>query len=85
METLTKDHPRWPHFIDLLDEAIKRGTRYDHTFTRMILSGMSNIDVEASLKWMQDHGGCCDVEVSLSVDGPFGDWTGHSHSNEIRR
>ena len=67
---MTTDNPKWPLFVDLLDKALEHGCPHDHRFTVMALSNFEGIDVEASLQWIKDHGGCCcDCEVLMNVEG----------------
>ena len=43
-----------------------------HALTKRVLTLMRHVDVEASIDFYEQHGGCCDCEVMLNVVKKFG-------------
>jgi hypothetical protein len=39
-----------------------------HRYAKEIMAKMGNVDVEASLKFFEEHGGYCDCEILFNVD-----------------
>lgn len=82
-QILTPDHERWNEFIDLLsgpqyvnfdsDEMGGNVTWNCNGSTRKpqataILKTMPEFDLEATLRYFDEHGGHCDCEVCFNVD-----------------
>jgi uncharacterized protein DUF2695 len=42
-----------------------------HALTKRVLALMGDVDVEASIKFFEGHGGFCDCEVMLNVVWKF--------------
>ena len=67
LEVLTPESPRWDQFADrLADVALP----CDHSFrlAKQIMADMGNIDIPASVRFFEEHGGYCDCEIMLNVD-----------------
>ena len=39
-----------------------------HRYAKKVMADMGNVDVEASLKFFEEHGGYCDCEILFNVD-----------------
>jgi hypothetical protein len=81
-EIMTPQHPRWDEFVDLLEgpegcniHKTGQGPQWncdgnDKPLTRAILAKhFPEVDIEATMKFFNDHGGYCDCEIPLNV-GP---------------
>lgn len=81
-ETMTPDHPRWQEFVTRLNGPegcnfheeedgtvtwLCKGGR-DKSYATAILERMGTIDIEASLRHFEEHGGYCDCEVLFNCD-----------------
>ncbi len=73
---MTPDHKNWTKFIILL--SAKMGSvadsNCDNTLNRPIATNLlknviDNVDVERSLEYMAQQGGCCDCEILMNVNG----------------
>lgn len=75
---MTPEHSNWDDFVERLEGPegcdfegggntwkCRGGT--DKTFATAILTDMG-MDVEASLKYFEKHGGYCDCEILFNVD-----------------
>ena len=76
---MNPSHPRWHEFRIMLQgkdgcnfrEGENGKVTYncndseDKLLTIKILNTMSDIDVPASLKYFEAHGGCCDFDIAL--------------------
>jgi hypothetical protein len=75
-EILRPGHERWTAFIQQLEkECMVTGSRTglcdglpSRSFTTEILSGLKGIDVEGSLEYFSECGGCCDCRVFHFVE-----------------
>jgi hypothetical protein len=38
-----------------------------HRYAKTVMANMGNVDVEASLKFFEEHGGYCDCEILFNV------------------
>lgn len=77
---LTPVDPRWQEFTDRLDgdegckfyfdelDEICWTCHHDLRFSRKILSTYDDVDVEATLEYFRQNGGCCDCEVLFNVE-----------------
>jgi hypothetical protein len=73
---MTPKHARWREFYGLLDETVTKfgcnhipGSRGSRPAAQMILTLMDGIDVEGSLEYFDEHGGCCcDCEILMNVE-----------------
>ena len=82
LEVMTPEHPLWEEFTERLegpegcdfqkDERdnyswkCKGGS--DKSHATAILKTMPSIDVEASLRFFEQHGGLCDCEILFNVE-----------------
>jgi hypothetical protein len=68
LEVMTPDNPRWREFKEKLWACFET-FGCDHTFdlTKLVLARMAGVNIEASLKYFEDHGGYCDCEIGLNV------------------
>ena len=68
-ETMTKDHPMWERFCEALDTLIEsRGCDTKLSIATELLADMRRFDVDASLEWLESHGGFGDCEILMNVD-----------------
>ena len=81
-EIMSIDNPKWDEFYTRLegpegcnirtDDSGKLvwncGGGKDKTFAIKILSTMPKIDIGASIKYLDEHGGYCDCEILMNVD-----------------
>jgi hypothetical protein len=71
METLTIKHPRWREFTGYLYALIGEGCTDSHEATIEVLELMGGFDVDTTLEYLRENGGCCcDCEVLMNVDRP---------------
>jgi len=77
MEIMTPDNPRWQEFGEGLAGPeginVREGFPVDCDClgwpkSTKILESMGNIDIEGTLRYFDECGGCCDCEVLLNVD-----------------
>jgi len=72
MEILTIEHPRWTEFAKLLQATIEsdgcNAVHYDRPHATNLLETIGGIDVPATLRYFDAHGGYCDCEILLNVD-----------------
>jgi hypothetical protein len=72
-EILTKKHNYWEGFSMRLKDALdnpqndNRGCHDDLRHTTKILKSLPGIDVEKTIEYFEDRGGCCDCEVLTNV------------------
>jgi hypothetical protein len=72
-EILTPASLRWGEFTDALEQSLKRhGCRGGHgerPLARRFMAAMGGVDVEGSLAYFSEHGGCCcDCEILINVE-----------------
>jgi len=73
---LSPSHPRWQEFIEKLGRfGSETGCdghlgpkRYRNAIRAMAEMG-GDFDIEETFKFFEDHGGYCDCEIVLNVDG----------------
>jgi len=84
METMTPSHPEWGEFIKRLcgpeginfrdenghlkwscDESMERPIA-----RRILKEHYPTVDIEATMKYFEDHGGYCDCEIAFNVGKP---------------
>lgn len=67
MNIMTPEHEYWKEFCNKLAIGIvcKGGTNKDNA--KYLLQDY-DVDIEASLKYFEDHGGYCDCEILMNVD-----------------
>ena len=67
---LTPDSPRWAAFIEALTIAVKTNGCDSRTrpLAVRLMQTMGNVDIDASLKFFDEHGGFCDCEILMNVD-----------------
>jgi hypothetical protein len=81
LEPILPRHPRWEEFIERLagpegcDFTDTTWTCFggeDKRFSRKILAdmGLSELAIQLSLAYFEDHGGYCDCEVVFNVGLP---------------
>lgn len=81
-DTMTRDHPQWAQFVELLKMSLTDGDLlYAHnanmwyTFcdctldkTRAVLrTNFPTVDAATTIAYLQEHGGYCDCEVLMNV------------------
>jgi hypothetical protein len=80
---LTPQNPRWGEFVDRLsaalyiddehwrcdgDEGQNRTTpEHVHRYAKGVMAAMGGINIAASLKFFEAHGGYCDCEILFNV------------------
>ena len=76
------DHPRWQEFQHRLQSEEGCHFRHDpergvvwkcdgsheRPYATAILKAMKHIDIPASLRWMEQHGGHCDCEIVFNCE-----------------
>jgi hypothetical protein len=96
METLTTASPRWKSFARVLGMVMEgRGCDNDRGLNpdtpelvrcgaRAVMEAMGGIDIEATMKYFDDHGGYCDCEIRYNVDtGPGSTEDGDEDNHEL--
>ena len=69
-EIMTPDHRLWEQFMNAIQTLLEaQGCDNCLTHTRALLEDLPGVDVDGSLEWLADHGGCCcDCEVLMNVE-----------------
>lgn len=79
-ERLTGTHPRWPEFVMTLNEGLnlrkengrdKWDCEGDLSKATKILEFMGDIDVPATIEFLQSSGGGCDCEIMMNIDPEY--------------
>ena len=68
MELMTLDNPRWHEFTHELGSALTENRCRNDLFQARRLLREMEVDVEASVMYLEKHGGFCDCEVLMNVD-----------------
>jgi hypothetical protein len=67
-EIMTMAHPMWESFTESIDTLLEsRKCDNKLSFATELLVDMRRFDVDASLDWLENHGGYCDCEVLMNV------------------
>jgi len=73
---MTPEHPRWVEFYNRLNAAVgspeQSRCRNDHRHAAGVLLVM-DIEVDRSLLYFEEHGGCCDCEILMNVGNRLDD------------
>ena len=79
---MTPQNPRWPEFYDRLGNALyvddehwrcdgdgtgESDPKLVHRYAKQVMAEMGNVDVEGSLAFFREHGGCCDCEILFNI------------------
>ncbi len=68
-DTVSGSHPMWENFTGAISDLLEARKCDNHlTISRELLADMGRFDVEASIEWLQNHGGFCDCEVLMNVE-----------------
>jgi Protein of unknown function (DUF2695) len=70
-EILTPNSDRWKTFILAVEAAVEvagcDGEKQRHA--KRIMTDMGNVDIPGSIEYFEAHGGYCDCEILMNVDG----------------
>ena len=68
-EVLTPHSPRWEEFIEQLDAALAENGCDAKTLRHAIavMRKMGGVDIEATVDFLESHGGGCNCEIFLNV------------------
>lgn len=70
-EVMTKEHPLWNKFCNMLDFRLTYAPCDAETLTQsedILKRYFPDINVEKSLEYFRNHGGFCDCEVLMNVE-----------------
>lgn len=68
LRIMDKQHPRWTNFLELVNVLLGYNgpCSGDLKFVKYVLVG-EHVDIEKSVKYLQDNGGYCDCEILMNV------------------